>query len=66
MEEKTTELSTEMQVLAASDSTKMQETMAVAAGDQEAVCASLDELLAAFIGQDVLMCPQMVRAHQPR
>lgn len=59
LQEKTTEFSAEMQALAATDpekmqelATKMQETMnaAAAAGDQEAVCASLDELLAELAG----------------
>ena len=59
MQEKTTELSTKMQALAATDpvkmqelATKMQESMAAAAatGDQEVVCASLDELLVEFAG----------------
>ena len=55
MQEKTMVLTESMQALAATDPAKMQEiatrmqesvTAAAATGDQEAVCASLDELIA--------------------
>lgn len=59
MQEKTMVLTESMQALAATDPAKMQEiatkmqesmTAAAATGDQEAVCASLDELIAELDG----------------
>ncbi|QBY00727.1 hypothetical protein E2K80_08265 [Rhodophyticola sp. CCM32] len=59
IQEKTAALTASMQALAATDPAKMQEiatrmqesmTAAAATGDQEAVCTSLDELIAELDG----------------